>query len=238
MKEIRNKLLMVLGFSIAMGFLEAAVVVYLRELYYPNGFQFPLQKMPIWLIQVEIWREAATIAMLSFVACLASTYKWQRWGYFLIAFAVWDIIYYVGLKLWLNWPESLFTWDVLFLIPITWVGPVIAPIVIAVIMMVLGTYLILGNQQGKLPLAKVEIAQLVLGSLICIVSFILDYATQWMTQIQELSFSQFVALSESYLPQSFNWWLYGLGVVIIALGTVSYMRATHAQLKHQRYEVE
>jgi hypothetical protein len=29
-------------FSMAMGYLESAVVVYLRKLYYPDGFKFPL----------------------------------------------------------------------------------------------------------------------------------------------------------------------------------------------------
>ena len=28
-------------FAVSMGFLEAIVVVYIRELYYPDGFRFP-----------------------------------------------------------------------------------------------------------------------------------------------------------------------------------------------------
>ena len=41
---ILNKVLALTLFSIAMGLLEAVVVMYLRELYYPAGFAFPLFK--------------------------------------------------------------------------------------------------------------------------------------------------------------------------------------------------
>ena len=33
-------------YAVSMGFLEAAVVVYLRELYYPDGFRFPILMLP------------------------------------------------------------------------------------------------------------------------------------------------------------------------------------------------
>lgn len=44
-------------FSIAMGFLEAAVVVYLRQLYYPVGFTFPLQSKALPALKIEFLRE-------------------------------------------------------------------------------------------------------------------------------------------------------------------------------------
>lgn len=223
MKNSKNQLFIISFFSIAMGFLEAAVVVYLRELYYPDGFLFPLKEMPIWLVKVEIWREAATIAMLAGVAMLASTKKWQRWGYFLIAFAIWDIIYYVGLKIWLNWPESFFTWDVLFLIPITWVGPVITPILIALVMLALGYFLVVFNHHQQIPLLKMEVIQLLLGSVICILSFVWDYSSQLIQQHGSFSVNHILSLSEVYIPQDFNWWLYGIGMVFIIKASAQYI---------------
>ena len=44
-----RRILVLAAFGIAFGFIEAAVVVYLRGLFYPNGFSFPIapfSKMP------------------------------------------------------------------------------------------------------------------------------------------------------------------------------------------------
>jgi hypothetical protein len=221
--SIKKKLIAVIVFAVSMGFLEAAVVVYLRELYYPTGFDFPLREMPLWLVKVEIWREAATIFMLAAIAYIASLNKWQRWGYFLMAFAIWDIIYYVGLKLWLNWPESLLTWDVLFLIPITWVGPVITPVLIAILMLILGYFLITLNDKRPIPLLRTEIWQLIIGSLICIISFIWDYAWQLYSKHGSFTVDNVLSLSEIYVPETFNWWLYGLGIAFIVKASWQYI---------------
>src|SRR6185369_12911503 len=91
------------------------------------------------LSQAEIIREAATIVMLMTVGWLA-VHNWRaRFGYLLIAFGVWDIFYYVFLRILTGWPRTLLDWDVLFLIPLPWWGPVIAPMVIAVLMIAWGT---------------------------------------------------------------------------------------------------
>jgi hypothetical protein len=71
-KSIYSALMWVNIYALAMGFLEAAVVIYLREMYYPTGFTFPLKGMPIALVKVEVLREAATIIMLVAIAMLAS----------------------------------------------------------------------------------------------------------------------------------------------------------------------
>ena len=117
-------------FCIAMAFLESVIVIYLRKLYYPNGFSFPLRGfIEPSVLQVEIFREFSTIVMLLCVAYLAGKKFYDKFAYFMLGFAVWDIFYYVWLKLILDWPVSLLTWDVLFLIPWVWVGPVLAPII-------------------------------------------------------------------------------------------------------------
>jgi len=231
-KSIYSALMWVNIYALAMGFLEAAVVIYLREMYYPTGFTFPLKGMPIALVKVEVLREAATIIMLVAIAMLAAENKWQRWGYFLLSFAVWDIIYYVGLKWFYNWPESIFTWDVLFLIPITWVGPVITPIIIALLMIVLSGYLIMGNHaNNSLPLIRVEIWSLIIGGIICIISFILDYTQQFIQTQRDISVDSIFHLSESYVPQQFNWAIYGFGIAMMVYGIVHYQIHYYKMIK-------
>ena len=96
-------------FAVAMGFLEAAVVVYLRELYYPDGFRFPFVPLPERILWTELARELTTLIMLLAVAMLAGKNRLDRFFVFGFLFGVWDIVYYVGLRLFLGWPESLFT---------------------------------------------------------------------------------------------------------------------------------
>ena len=133
-----SRILTVFSFAAAMGYLEAAVVVYLRALYYPEGFSFPLKLIPSEMAVIEIVREAATIVMLFAVAMLAGKRFWERLGYFIILFGVWDIFYYVWLKVAIGWPAGMFDNDILFLIPLPWIGPVIAPVLISILMTTIG----------------------------------------------------------------------------------------------------
>ncbi|MEW5923916.1 MAG: hypothetical protein AB1746_08020 [Candidatus Zixiibacteriota bacterium] len=133
-----KKYLFIILFAVAMAYFEAAVVVYLRQLYYPGGFSLPLVSIPERFIVIEIIREASTIVMLLMAAALAGRKLWERFGYFLILFGIWDIFYYVWLKVTINWPASLYDWDVLFLIPVPWIGPVIAPVAISIVMIITG----------------------------------------------------------------------------------------------------
>ena len=80
---------------------------------------------------IEIGREAATMLMLAAIALAVARNTRQWTAAFAIAFGVWDIVFYACLKLLLGWPASLFTWDILFLIPVPWVGPVLAPVLIS-----------------------------------------------------------------------------------------------------------
>jgi len=118
-------------YALAMGMLEAIVVVYLRRIYYPGGFTFPLVPMEPAMLRAEIVREAMTLIMLWAVAWLAAATAWTRLLAFLTAFGVWDLSYYLGLKLFLDWPGSWLTPDILFLIPKVWIGPVLAPALVA-----------------------------------------------------------------------------------------------------------
>ncbi|GIV14844.1 MAG: hypothetical protein KatS3mg022_0279 [Armatimonadota bacterium] len=151
--------LLVTLFAIAMGYVEAAVVVYLRALYYPDGFPIPVKlgslpirftripefenRMPQSMLRTEIGREAATIVMLASLAGLVANSPLHGLGAFLLAFGVWDIFYYVFLKVLIRWPESLKTLDVLFLIPVPWIGPVWLPVTVSAVMIICGGWLML-----------------------------------------------------------------------------------------------
>src|SRR5689334_23913292 len=77
--------------------------------------------------------------MIAAVRTLAGRTWRRRAGYAAIAFGVWDIFYYVFLRLISGWPRALLDWDILFLLPLPWWGPVLAPVSIALVMILWGT---------------------------------------------------------------------------------------------------
>lgn len=146
-------ILLVSIFAIAFAFVEASVVVYLRHLLGASfnppqvsreqvlllvpgiAFLDPKTTLAVMkdsqILKVEQFREAATIIMLASVAFLAAKEAREKLAYFLLAFGVWDIFYYVFLRLVIGWPKSLFDSDIFFLLPVPWVGPVITPLIIS-----------------------------------------------------------------------------------------------------------
>jgi len=162
-------------FAVAFAFVESSVVVYLRLLYYPEGFAFPLKPALMSQMAVELSREFATIVMLVMVGIIAGKSRWQRFSYFMIAFGVWDIFFYVWLKLILHWPASLLDWDILFLIPVPWIGPVIAPVLVSVVM-IAGGWLIIHKEEaaGTFTAPGPAIVLAIVGSLLVLASFLLD----------------------------------------------------------------
>lgn len=114
-------------FFMAMAFLESAVVVYLRALYYPDGFHFPLRPMTGVVVITEIWREVGTMIMLWTVGAMMVRSALDRFAWFCYGFGVWDLFYYIWLKVLLDWPANWSEPDLLFLLPVPWVGPVWAP---------------------------------------------------------------------------------------------------------------
>jgi hypothetical protein len=127
-------------FAVAMAWVESAVVFYLRlmidrlEPYQPNPLPFMSG-----LGKAELVREASTLIMLLATGWLAGRNWRTRLGYAVLAFGIWDIFYYVFLKVLCGWPNSLWDWDILFLLPLPWWGPVLAPVLIAMLMAVWGT---------------------------------------------------------------------------------------------------
>lgn len=231
MKSLTTRMIWLTAFSIAMGFLETAVVVYLRRLYYPHSFQFPLVTIDNDIAMVEFMREAATIIMLVGIGIIAGKNTSQKFAIFIYCFAVWDIFYYIFLKLLLGWPESLFTWDILFIIPVPWVGPVLAPCIVSLTMICLTASVIYFQEKGYDAHLKVrEWALLITGSLVIIFSFMLDYfkylaggnpaSHAWTLSSKEEMFSEIAR----YVPSSYNWWLFVAGEAIIISGIISLIR--------------
>lgn len=147
-----SRLVALTAFAIAMGHLEAVVVVYIRHILgivpTPEHLDRAVyEHVPQWIIATEQGREAATIIMLVTLAYLVGRKPLEKLAVFLFAFGVWDIFYYVSLKVLLGWPASLQTMDLLFLIPVPWFGPVWLPVTISAGMIV--TALTLFAHQSK-----------------------------------------------------------------------------------------
>lgn len=207
--SLRNRILWLIAFSIAMGFLETAVVVYLRDLYYPSGFDFPLTPMSESNAIVELLREAATVIMLAGMGMLAGRSASERYAFFLASFAIWDIFYYVFLKLILNWPASFFTWDILFLIPVPWVGPVITPVIISLTMIGLAATLLYRDHPDRRVFSTREWFLLILGSLVVIGSWTweyLVYSSKAEDPMQAIN---------TYVPQTYYWFGFWIGDFIL-----------------------
>jgi hypothetical protein len=176
--------LWIVVFSISMAFLESAVVIYLRDLHYPEGFAFPLKMMTRRHIGVEIGREAATIFMLIAVSALSGKRFWEKFSYFLICFGFWDLFYYLWLKVAVGWPSSLVDWDILFLIPLPWIAPVIAPVTIATMMILAGLFIILLYKRGyDFRPSSLTWVLAIVGTLIILYSFMRDTSASLYQQM-------------------------------------------------------
>ena len=221
MKKLLIKILWITLFGIAMGFLESAVVIYMRELYYPLGFNFPLVPISSKLVVTELLREAATLIMLLGIGILTGKSKNEKFAYFIYTFAIWDIFYYVFLKAILFWPESWLTWDLLFLLPSIWTGPVIAPIIVSFTMILLSLLIVFFNQINKRTILSLgEWASLIMGSLIIIASFMWDYSTYILNeycvhQLFTLPNENIFEFAIKYVPSSFPWFIFTIGEVMI-----------------------
>ncbi len=221
-RDITIKIRKISVFALAMGFFEAILVIYLRELYYPEGFEFPLNLIDPDILSFELIRELATLLMLVCIGLLAGKTSLQQFGFFLFSFAVWDLFYYCGLKLLIGWPDSLLTWDILFLIPITWAGPVLAPVICSFSMIYMATLLFAGETAKKhFKLISYEWALIISGAVTIFLSFIRDYTQLlvkggYLNKLSSLTTNQdFINDLTSYIPENFRWGVFLLGIVLI-----------------------
>ncbi len=196
-----------------MAWVESAVVYYLRthidriEPYQPNP-------LPIvgGLGAVEFAREFATLVMLFTVGALAGRTWRARIGYMVVAFGVWDIFYYVFLKLMCGWPHSLLDWDILFLIPLPWWGPVLAPVLIALLMIVWGTLASQFERPGPPSLSNWRVWALnFIGVALALYVFMADALRVSDGGVDAL---------RKLLPTQFNWPLFLVALALMAAPVV------------------
>lgn len=196
-------------FATAMGYLEAAVVFYLRTLvdriepYQPN----PLPNFGALAIP-EIVREAATMLMLATVGIL-SGYTWRgRIGFTLLAFGIWDITYYLFLVPLSGWPKSMLDWDILFLIPLPWWGPVLTPVSIALLMIAFGMLsTILEQAEPPIWPTRISLTVSFFGIVLALYTFMADAIAAVPGGAESV---------RNVRPQEFQWFLFVLAWLLMA----------------------
>jgi hypothetical protein len=197
----------VVCFAIAFAWVESSVVVYLWEIYYGGLFNFPIiiewdggKVVTDKLMRIEFGREIATMIMLISVGWAGGRNAVQRFCLFMIGFGVWDLFYYIWLWVMVGWPESLMTWDLLFLLPLPWVGPVIAPTLIAMTMLVVGSLMLFYDGIGRLIQFRWYDWVVEFGCAFFIIS---SFCWDWKNIIRLPD-----GLPRSGLPSPFAWWLF------------------------------
>jgi hypothetical protein len=200
---------LVVLFAIGMAWVEAACVYYLRVLV-DRVQPYQVNPLPVHEVlgSVELVREASTLVMLLTLGMLAGRTLQTRLGYTAIAFGAWDIFYYVFLKLICDWPSSLLDWDILFLIPLPWWGPVLAPVSIAVLMIVWGTLV----TQRTVSSTVTAVASALWGlSGIGVVLALYVFMADALSVVH-----QGVDATRTVLPQTFNWPLFAVAFALMA----------------------
>ena len=225
-RRLARALTALFAFGVSFGFVEAAVVVDLRAHYQPLHRRlfpdrpaddlFPMLRVdqlraagPVYgrLMAVELAREAATIVMLAAMALGVARNAREWFAAFVVAFGTWDLAFYGTLKALLDWPASWWTWDLLFLLPVPWVGPVLAPALVAATMVAAGVLVLRREAIGRpLRIGRGSWAAIVGGGLVLVVAFCWD----WRNTLA------------GGLPNPFHWPLFALGE---ALGLAGFLHA-------------
>jgi len=208
-------------FAVAMAYLESAVVVYLRRLYGISDLILSVPSFDLQIGAIELGRELATLVMLLTVGWVAGKRFQSRLGFAVFAFGVWDIFYYIWLRIFIGWPQTLLDPDPLFLIPLPWWGPVLAPVLIAALMVLGGALAVIGNDRGQtVRLQPADWALFIMGNLVMLYTFMADALAILPADSQ--TFSQL-------RPTNFNWAVYLVGLSLV---TFSVWRATLPVITH------
>jgi hypothetical protein len=206
-------------YAIAMAYIESATVVYLRRVYNITDLTTSISRFDPQISSIELGRELATLIMLLAIGWTAGRHLQSRLGFTFFAFGLWDIFYYLWLKVFINWPTSFLDTDILFLLPLPWWGPVLAPVLIAVLMVLGGARAVIREEEGsKFQLKPVEWVCLIGGLLILLYTFMADALAALPADAQALS---------NLKPTSFNWPIYLVGFAPTAYAV---WRATSKQL--------
>jgi hypothetical protein len=220
MKPVLNwkyKLIWLGIFAIAMAVLESVVVVHLRQIYCPENITviFPLPRFSIHDFFIELGREAATVIMFLAVAVLTMSMTvteknkiMRMFACFVFLFGLWDIFYYIWLKIFINWPLTWGEWDILFLIPWVWIGPWVCPVLIAVTFVIWGGLVI--SIKKDIKFSVLTLTLFITGCVLELITFLkpgivmlIKYGPEGYTSI---------------MPGDFWWWMFIPGFLLMCAG--------------------
>ena len=199
--SFRSLALGVAVYAVAMSYLEAAVVVDLRAaLGQTTGDVFPVSFAPAGnLGWIEVGREAATLLMIGGVGWIAGRSSLERLAWAAVVFGIWDIGYYVWLWVFSGWPTGLGTWDLLFLLPAPWAGPVWAPVAVSAGLIGFGlAFAARLRGGGRLRMDGRRFGLLVLAGLVVIASFLTNTGV----------------VLDGGTPATFIWPIFGVGMAL------------------------
>ena len=178
----------------------------------PIAELFPLTKVSqlgahLRFVKIELGREAATLVMLAAVAAVGAS-SFRTWlAAFAISFGAWDLAFYASLRVLIGWPASLGTWDLLFLLPVPWVGPVLAPVIVAA-SLVLGGIMGLLRQPDRVD--RASWALLIAGGATIFLAFVWD----WRNVVN------------GGVPGHFPWLIFAAGEIAGVAGLLHAVRRT------------
>jgi hypothetical protein len=197
-----RKLIWLGVYALAMAQVEAAVVVYLREIYHgadPLAL-FPLVPLGGADLSVELIREVATVLMIASVALLQPQRGGRAFGAFIYVFGLWDIAYYAWLKLLLGWPTQWLEWDVLFLIPWPWLGPWLAPVLVSVLFVATGARLL----SAPACVTRLATSTICVGAALVVTAFLMPATSSHTAGVPRVG--------------DFPWVVFGVGYLLMAAG--------------------
>lgn len=211
-------------FACAMAYVESAAVVYLRRVLGVTDLIRDVAPFDPLIAGIEVGRELATLIMIAALGWAVGRSTQARWAIAWFTFGLWDIFYYVWLRVFISWPGSLLDPDVLFLVPLPWWGPVLTPILIALLAVVGGIWAVRLDDAGlTIRPGPVRWVAFFAGNIIVLYAFMADAIHALPASSEELG---------RLKPTAFLWLVYGSGLMLMCWSALSALWA--AQRSHTR----
>ncbi len=172
----------------------------------PTQELFPLLRLDrltpatLSLLRIELAREASTLLMIWAVSGNAR----NRLAAFVLTFGVWDLTFYLWLRVLIGWPPSLLTWDLLFLLPVPWAAPVLAPSIVAATMIAFGAWMLANEPRRTRSLLPWLL--LTAGAAVILISFLWDWR-RWLA---------------GEAPREFPWMIFACGDALAIAGFLGF----------------
>ncbi len=112
------------------------------------------------------------------------------------------------MRLQLGWPDSLFSYDILFLIPTLWVSPVICPILISLSLVGYATWLMALARRRGMPMPSLIHCTLIAGGAGLVLFSFIENAEYYR---------------QGGLPPQFSWPAFAVGYVLSTTVAIHYL---------------